>query len=216
MRRISNTVACAIALVLSVLIATPAWSQGEHTRRVAAELLVMQSDAQRMFTSPELSTLHQTGLKKRIGGGLAGLTLLLRLADQENHVYSAKTEQRVDKLRSALRNRNYEAFGDSLSVLINEYPLTTSQLLPAVRTPERIAIAKKLHATTCAACHDTPNEAAERPAFNLFMQSNNMPLVEFAARMLVGVRGDRMTGLGNPLSDDQIAALIAYYQSRKK
>lgn len=203
-------------MVLLVLIPTPVWSQGERTKRVAAELLVMQGDARRLLASPKLSSLHQAGLKKRIGGGLAGLSLLLRLADQENNVYSANTPQRVDTLRTALRSENLRLLMDSLAELADEYALVTEQWLPAAPTPRRMAMAKKLHNTTCAACHDTPNKTAERPAFNLFTQSNNMPPAEFTARMLVGVRGDRMTGLGNPLSDEQIAALIAYYRLQKK
>lgn len=38
-----------------------------------------------------------------------------------------------------------------------------------------------------------------------------MPLREFAARLLTSVRGDRLTSLENPFSDDQLALLLAHY-----
>ena len=40
-----------------------------------------------------------------------------------------------------------------------------------------------------------------------------MGLREFAARMVVGVRGDALTGLDNPLTDEEIASLIAFYRA---
>jgi len=48
---------------------------------------------------------------------------------------------------------------------------------------------------------------------NLFEQARGSSFPEFLARMLVGVRGDRVTAIENPFSDREIVELIAYYRS---
>ena len=53
------------------------------------------------------------------------------------------------------------------------------------------------------------------PAFNLFEQARRAPREEFAARLLIGVRGDRSTAWRNPFSDLEIGALLVYYQKGK-
>ncbi len=35
---------------------------------------------------------------------------------------------------------------------------------------------------------------------------------EFAARLISGIRGDVVTNLQNPFSDEELAALIAFYR----
>lgn len=35
----------------------------------------------------------------------------------------------------------------------------------------------------------------------------------FAARMIIGIRGDRVTGVGSSFTDEEMAGLIAYYRS---
>ena len=55
----------------------------------------------------------------------------------------------------------------------------------------------------------------ERPAYNLFEQAQRLPLPEFAARMLVGIRGDRVTATDNPFSDAELQALITLYRGRQ-
>ena len=65
----------------------------------------------------------------------------------------------------------------------------------------------------CAGCHDEPDNSVARPAFNLFQQAKRMLKPEFAARMITGIRGDRVTGIGNPFSDWQLAALMVFYRN---
>jgi len=44
----------------------------------------------------------------------------------------------------------------------------------------------------CMVCHDNPAENVERPAYNLYRQAVTESEIEFFARMLAGVRGDRV------------------------
>jgi cytochrome c553 len=76
-----------------------------------------------------------------------------------------------------------------------------------------MAAAAKTHAGLCAPCHDQPYTGVERPAWNLFEQANRLEPAEFLARMLVGVRGDRVTAVENPFSDRELADLIALYRA---
>ena len=51
------------------------------------------------------------------------------------------------------------------------------------------------------------------PAFDLFKQSRSISRLEFAARMLTGLRGDQLTSLQNPLTDTELSVLISYYRN---
>ena len=70
-----------------------------------------------------------------------------------------------------------------------------------------------IHRSTCAGCHDAPSMDSLLPAKNLAAQLASMPREEFAARLLLGVRGDRTTAWRNPFSDSELAALMAWYAS---
>lgn len=63
----------------------------------------------------------------------------------------------------------------------------------------------------CAGCHDAPAVDTRWPARNLFEQAAAMPRAEFAARLYLGVRGDRSTAYRNPFSDLELGALMAWY-----
>ena len=202
-----------LSFILSLLLAGPAWSQGEHTRRVAAELLILFGDLRKLTASPPQPAPRQKGLRGRIIGGLAGLAILMRLADQELGRPPQMAKSITGNLRAAFKKKNFTDFKKLLSGLIARYPLKATGILPATATPARLARAKELHETICAGCHDEPDKEVERPAYNLFSQARRLSPPEFTARMIIGVRGDRITGLGNPLTDEEIAALISYYQS---
>jgi len=85
-------------------------------------------------------------------------------------------------------------------------------LLPADDRPEATRRAKVLHETYCAGCHDVPDLGVRRPAWNLFQLARNVSPAELAARLVIGVRGDGLTGLSNPLRDAEISVLIAFYR----
>lgn len=205
-----------LIFLLLPVAAGPAFSQGEHARRVAAELRVMLGDVRALTGSPAPSEMHQAGLDDRLRGGLAALAILMRLADQEKGSLSQNAQLILDKLRLSLGQNNYPIFMEVLSELAARYPLAAKGILPATPTPSRIKRAKEIHETICAGCHDEPDSEVERPAYNLFMQVKAASADEFAARMIIGVRGDPVTGLGNPLSDEEITALISYYRTEQQ
>jgi hypothetical protein len=188
-------------------------AEGEHSRRAATELLVLRSDIQKLVNN-NLSGLHGKGLKDRIGGGLAGLEILLRLADQEAGKNPVDYSADLRKLRKSWLAFDLTALFHVLDRLLTTHPFNTVGILPAKATKSALATARNLHNDLCAACHDEPDLKVSRPAFNLFNEARRLPANEFAARMMVGVRGDRFTGIDNPLGDAQISALIHYYKSK--
>jgi len=201
-------VALILAGVLLIGASASVFPAGEHSRRAGAELLVLRGDLDRL--APGVLPSEQIlGLKARIRGGLAALPLLLRLADQElqrepMYLTTAKPLEPLDAgAIEALRRR--------LKTLSERYPFRGTGILPATPSPRRLSRARELHQSLCAACHDSPATGQERPAFNLFVQARSLPRREFAARMLIGIRGDVLTGLGNPFTDEELAALIAFY-----
>jgi len=194
--------------------ASPCLAQGEHSRRLAGELLVAYGDARMLAKQPQMKSLHKKGLFDRLRGSLSGLEVLIRLADQEAGETRTDAQLTVGRLITLLQGNTLDDFTKALSVLIKRYPLATNNILPAALTPVRNKQAIEIHQEYCAACHDEPDNDVERPAQNLTQQLKSMSQTEFVARMIIGVRGDPTTGLGNPLNDEEIAALVAYYQSR--
>jgi hypothetical protein len=204
---------CFLAFAITTCVLTdPAIAEGEHSRRAATELLVLRGDIQKL-TKNNLSGLHIKGLKDRIGGGLAGLEIMLRLADQEAGKKPIDYIPDLNNIRKSWGAFNLTALADGLDRLQTIHPFAASGILPAKATISAMAAAKNLHEDLCAACHDEPDLEVPRPAFNLFKEAQQLPESEFAARMSVGVRGDRITGIDNPLTDAQISALISYYKT---
>jgi len=201
-----------LTLAGMLLFSMPAFvtAQGEHARRAAAELLVLRGDLIRL-RDVELTEKQRRGLQSRSAGSLSGLRLLLRLADQERGAGS-RLLPRPEQLRGLLVQRAYDELIGQLTPLIEAHPLSLAGLLPVDSSPQRLARAASLHRTLCAACHDTPVLDTERPAYNLFEQARQLPLQEFTARMLVGIRGDRVTGIDNPFTDSELNALLSYYR----
>ena len=187
-------------------------AQGEHGRRAATELLVLNGDVQKL-TNNKLSGLHIKGLKDRIGGGLAGLEIMLRLADQEVGREPVDYTLDLEKIRNSWLAQDITLMSTGLDKLLTTHPFKANAILPAKATKTALAAAKNLHEELCAACHDEPDLEVSRPAFNLFKEARQLPANEFAARMMVGVRGDRVTGIDNPLMDSQISALLHYYKT---
>lgn len=205
-RRRLNSGLIAILIAVSPLTVLDAFAQGEHSRRIAAELAVIAGDL-RLLQSKQLSAQHATGLHERIKGGLSGLDILARLADQEQNQPPTSRHTLLKTLRSQLGSGSLSAMEPVIANLIKQYPLE----LPTIKVKDTTSF-KKLHKELCAACHDTPNLNTTRPAYNLSTQTTSTDPVEMFARMLVGVRGDRITGIDNPLSDVQIIGLLTYYQ----
>lgn len=187
-------------------------AQGEHSRRAAAEIGVLIGDLRRL-QAPDTPTIHKTGLRDRIKGGFAALDILLRLADQELGKPVSKYKDKVNELSLWLDEGKLGKAESLLARWRAKYPLT----LPDVKVSDQsLVLGKQLHQSLCAHCHDHPNSVIERPAYNLFSEARDLPQSEFLARLFVGVRGDRITGIDNPLSDYEIAALIQFYHQEEQ
>ena len=204
---------CLVAITVAMCgLPVSANAEGEHSRRAATELLVLSGDIQKLANNNP-SDLHSKGLKERIAGGLAGLEILLRLADQETGRNPVDYTTDLSNIRKSWLASNYSAMTTGVGGLQILHPFAANGILPAKDSKAAIIVAKELHDDLCAACHNDPDLEVSRPAYSLFKEARRMPVNEFAARMVVGVRGDRITGIDNPLSDAQISALIYYYKS---
>lgn len=221
-----------LLLVASLSMASVgALAQGEHGRRAAAELRVMAADVQRLQqlqsgeqppgADADTTTRWADGLRQRLLGGLATLDIILRLADQERLAFAAASANanapervpgtratRMRELTDSLRRGDTAGLAEALADWLIDYPLD----LPGDDVVISVAAAQSLHQAHCAACHDTPASAVDRPAYNLFDEARRLDDEEFFARLVVGVRGDRVTGLGNPLSDAQLSGLMRFYR----
>jgi mono/diheme cytochrome c family protein len=194
---------CILAVVAAVFSAA-AQAQGEHERRLAAELTVMAGDVRRIMSSAE-SPQRREGLRARLAGALSSLPLLMR--------HSGADAAAVPALRTALDKRDWRALSAGIAALQRRHPFEAGALLPREATPERLRLGEAIHRQTCAGCHDAPVADTKLPAFNLFELARRTPRAEFAARLLLGVRGDRGTAWRNPFGDLELGALLAYYEN---
>jgi len=200
-----------IVLCGSVLPST-GFAQGEHARRAATELRVLRGDLRRLQQST-LSDSEISGLNDRITGNLAVLDILLRLSDNERGREPVSYNSTIEQLQSLWQSRDVANMQRRVADLATAFPLQIS-LPKASLTSAQTRESRELHNQLCAGCHDNPVQSVERPAYNLFEEVDSQPLDEFVARMLVGVKGDRFTGVDNPLSDAQLTGLIQLYQSQ--
>lgn len=178
-------------------------AQGEHERRLAAELTILAGDV-RLLGEAGLPPLRTEGLRERVAGALSSLPLLLRHAGGD-----AGT---VAVLRDNWARSDWRALRAALDDLRRRHPFDARGLLPVQATPAQRAVGETIHRTTCAGCHDAPAADTKLPALDLHAQAKRMPREEFAARLFLGVRGDRSTAYRNPFSDLELAALVAWYE----
>lgn len=195
-----------LAFAAAAACSAAAAAQGEHERRLAAELVVMAGDLRRIQSSGELP-LHREGLRVRLAGALSSLPLLLRRAGAD--------PAGVTALRQSFARSDWRALRAGLDALKKRHPFEAGALLPREATPERLRLGAAIHRQACAGCHEAPATDTPLPAFNLFEQAKRTPREEFAARLLIGVRGDRGTAWRNPFSDLELGALLAYYRNGK-
>lgn len=191
-----------LAVAATAAFATGAAAQGEHSRRLAANLLVIAGDAARLATGAD-AALQRDGLRARVVGELSALPLLMRRARGDASV--------VPGLRDAAVRGDWQALRSALDALQRRYPHDLDAIVSSPATPERLLLGQAIHAQACAGCHDAPAVDTRWPAYNLFEQAAAMPRPEFAARLYLGVRGDRSTAYRNPFSDLELGALIAWY-----
>lgn len=178
---------------------------GEHERRLAAEVAVMAGDVRRLMAG-EGGPLEREGLVKRLDGALSSLPLALRRANENPNPFAA--------MRDSFARKDWHALSATLATLKQRHPFDARSLLVAAPTSEMLGLGASIHRTTCAGCHDAVAGDSQLPAKNLAAQLASMPRDEFAARLLLGVRGDKTTAWRNPFSDLELAALIAHYSQQ--
>lgn len=179
-------------------------ARAESARRLGAELLVLAGDARRLQAG-EGGPVERTGLITRIAGGLASLPWLMRQA-------GARPEP-VGALRADAERQDWAGLRVRLASLSARHRFESPVLLDVAGETDALrALGDAIHRASCAACHDAPSTADDAlPAKNLSGQLRAMPRAEFAARLWLGVRGDRVTGFANPFSEIELRALMAWY-----
>ncbi|OED42771.1 hypothetical protein AB833_05400 [Chromatiales bacterium (ex Bugula neritina AB1)] len=205
-----------VVLIWLVSTISPAVAaQGEHGRRAGAELQVLAGDIRTLLREEaraDKNAVVLKGLVDRIRGGLSAADILLRLADQEADRAPVSYIEPLQKAHEYADQQHWNHLLALLASLSKQFPLRQPFFPDSAELRES---AHKLHISYCAGCHDTPAQGVERPAYNLHQQASSITVIEFYARMLVGVRGDRVTGIDNPLSDADIAGLIYFYRSEE-
>ena len=186
--------------------------------RLAAELLVMKGDLRRLDEFNTLSIIKK-GLKDRLLGASSSLSLLVREAQNNNGSLPTPPKNSIKKLQIALLDENFQEAKILVNELTSVYPFQTRGIILPDKTKEALIISRNLHNEFCSSCHsndiDVPHEMEiERPAWNLFQMAQEIEQDEFAARLTIGVKGDPLTGMENPLSYTEISNLIEFYRNR--
>lgn len=192
-----------LAAAYSCAAASPVFSAADPTQQLVAELLIVQGDARRLWRDNS-GPLEQLGLRQRLEGALSSLPLVMRRARID--------PQPVIALREALRRDDARRFELTLQPIIHRYRFDPRFMSRAV-SRQLVAAGARLHAEVCAGCHDAGWGDTVLPARPLKHLAASQSSEEFAARLWLGVRGKRETAYANPFTDDELAALFAYYRA---
>ncbi|MDD3448313.1 MAG: cytochrome c [Gammaproteobacteria bacterium] len=204
-------IAAALVLLLLSGAGAAVFAQGEHGRRFAVELAILAGDV-RLLTGAAPSGLHRRGLQDRVASALGYLGLLAREAVQETGVADPGLDAEIDALRAAFRGGRLPVLADGLAALQRRYPVDAPDFIPVEPTPARLRSGRELYERLCIACHAVPDAHRANPARDLFRDAREMPPAEFVARLLGGVRGVAQSGLENPLTDEELRGLLAWFR----
>lgn len=206
--------AMVVGVVLSLLLVTPptARAQSEVARRLAVEFEIMLGNV-RAIKAPSTVPLVRKGLHARLTSALGYLGITARRYLDQSTRSNDKLLLRIDKLKQEFHANRLGAFERSLETLTKAYPVDFRGILPLEVTSERLRIGRLLYREHCWGCHANPEPKSEYPAPNLFLEAHHEPSREFAARLLGGIYGNFYTSMDNPFSDEQLAALFAYFRS---
>jgi hypothetical protein len=203
------------ALVLTgvVLLSTASVSlaYGEHSQRLAANLLVLQGDLRQLLKT-DISDLQRQSLSLRIEEKLGMLELLVRSANQQNSASYTHNPEEFRQFLFLFNSSELTPLLHELESLSLKYPLVLSPILQSTFSPVFFKQAEEMHLRLCSGCHSGAMATNALPAFDLFKQSRSISRMEFVARMLTGLRGDQLTSLQNPLTDTELSALISFYR----
>ena len=177
--------------------------RSEAHRTLAAELRVMRGDLRRL-AAPGVAPREAAGLRARLAGALASLPLTLREAGADAATLGA--------LRAAHAAGDDARMAGELDRLGAAHPLVSDIATTRAPTPAQASVAAAIHREACAGCHDAGAGDPALPARDLHADARTMSGAEFAARLLVGVRGNRSTAWRNPFTEPELAALAAWYR----
>ena len=184
----------------------------EEAQRLAADIVVLLGDLRRL-SEDDFLVRHQQGIKERIEGVLAYMPLAVRAAESNFPNLTPLPENSTERIRNFWAAGDLDAMKINLTQLTERFPFSFANLIPPDQRAEAKNMARQLHENYCAACHDNPDLEVSRPAWSLYNLAKSMGHKEFAARLYVGVRGEQMMAMENPLKDMEMSALIALYKS---
>ena len=198
------------AVLLSTAPVSMAYS--EHSKRLAANLLVLQGDLKQLLKT-DTSDIYSRSLSLRIEEKLGLLALLVRSANQQYSVSYIHNPEEFRQLLFLFNSSELKSLLNELEGLSLKYPLFLSPILQSSFPPEFFKKAEEMHRRLCSGCHSGAMAVNALPAFDLFRQSRSISRMEFVARILTGLRGDHLTSLQNPLTDAELSSLISYYRN---
>ena len=209
--RVAGTIAAAAVVIAAALfwpgLATAQSPLGEDMRRVAAELIVMRDDAERLVAGGDLSERQRDALADRVRGAAGYLPILLRKADGN------RRSDEIAALRAGLEAADWPTAMDSLTRLSEAYPFDATGLRQPADPEAAAEFGQTLHEAYCISCHEGGENPDWLPIPNLFQMAKTMPEDRLLPRFYNGIRGDTSTALAQPMSAGDIAALIAYYRA---
>jgi mono/diheme cytochrome c family protein len=178
----------------------------------AAQLEVARDDALSL-AGGGLKPPRRRGLEAKVRSALGVLPLTARAYLQDDRAAEASALATLRRARRALGRRDWKRVSASLSQLCHAYPLRLAGLRPGDAGPAAVAAAGRAYQKSCAMCHRYAQPTSKLPAPDLFRWSHTLAPRSFVARMIDGVHGTAFTGFQNPLTDNEIAALYAYFRA---
>jgi len=201
-------------LLLASIDAKALDMQEYDARLCSAELIVLQADLRQLLlktTPPQ----QQRGYQQRMAGMMGTLTWLCRRYAVLHGLSSSRIRLDMENLHTAFQVKKWYEFNQLLKNLTELMPLKPkgplknfkSENIPATL----INTGKGIYLGYCTACHNQPDLNQPRPAYSLFKMAKGLSREEFIARMIVGVHGTPEIALQNPLSNEDIAGMFAYF-----
>ncbi|MEG3617703.1 hypothetical protein V5T82_04475 [Magnetovibrio sp. PR-2] len=203
-----KSIAVAFVLLMSTHLSISYADEGvDKHPTLAAELLIVRSDLDRLSLHSQLPQRHAQGLRDRVKGGLGVLPWLLEQAGD----FQGAKKLRAYKASSTHRSG---AMIKLLDMLIESHPLNTQRYYPRHLTMRQYREARLIHDSYCAGCHDNAGQGDKStllPARDLKLMALEASPRIFLARLINGVKGDHTILFENPLTVDQVSSLWWLY-----
>ena len=166
----------AMMIAAAIPCRADAYPASDDMRRLAAEIIVMRSDAERLVKGLALDAREQKALAERISGAAAFLPILVRRAS--DHDPNAE----IAKLRAAIKEKDWPQTIAILRQLGIRFPFDDTGLVLSENTPEAVRLGAELHETYCSGCHDGGDPEQWLPTPELAILAKKLPKNDLAAR----------------------------------